>query len=251
MADMNSQACSLRDNASADAPIAFQPGAFAGFREAFPVFLALFPIGASFGTLAVQIGMPPLAAVAMSFCVFAGAAQFMALGMLSAGASPVEIIVATFIVNIRNFVSGLAILDRIPHLSPRVKIALAHAITDESCALIGIRANADGALSSPAFVASAMYTIVAGWVAGTAVGSSFSYLIPKSVTQVMGIGIVTMFICLLVPRIKQVPRYGFIAGAAALLNLCLREWLTGGWALVTSAVIAASMMIVIERDDKQ
>ena len=58
-----------------------------GGRDSLPMCVGVFPVGLSFGLLAVQGGLSIWEAFFMSAIVFAGSAQFMALGMLGQGAS--------------------------------------------------------------------------------------------------------------------------------------------------------------------
>src|SRR2546429_7302941 len=54
-----------------------------------PLGLAVFVFGVSFGVLAIAARFPGWAAVLMSALVFAGSAQFAALGVITAGGSAV------------------------------------------------------------------------------------------------------------------------------------------------------------------
>lgn len=65
---------------------------FSGARDTLPLMLGAFPFGLIYGTLAVTSGLSLTAAMAMSACVFAGSAQFIAVGLVSAQA-PVAIII--------------------------------------------------------------------------------------------------------------------------------------------------------------
>ena len=47
----------------------------------------------------------------MGICVYAGAAQFMAVGMLGAGVGLFEIAISTFFLNSRHLFYGLALLN--------------------------------------------------------------------------------------------------------------------------------------------
>ena len=51
-------------------------------------------VGASFGAIAIAGGMPVWLASAMSMLVFAGGAQFMAVGVVAGGGSPVAAVLA-------------------------------------------------------------------------------------------------------------------------------------------------------------
>ena len=52
-----------------------------------PVFLGYVAIGIGFGLLAVKTGYPVWLAVAMSLLMYAGAAQYIGIGLFAAGAS--------------------------------------------------------------------------------------------------------------------------------------------------------------------
>src|SRR5260370_7878446 len=56
-------------------------------QAAAPIALAVFVFGASFGVLAVAARLPAWSVVLMSVLVFAGSAQFAALGVIAAAAT--------------------------------------------------------------------------------------------------------------------------------------------------------------------
>ncbi|MBP2478146.1 4-azaleucine resistance transporter AzlC [Crossiella equi] len=66
-------------------------------------------MGMSFGAVAVASGLPVWLALAMSVLVFAGGAQFTALGVATAGAGPVATVLAGLLVNARLLPFGLAV----------------------------------------------------------------------------------------------------------------------------------------------
>lgn len=67
--------------------------------------------GASFGAIAVASGLPWWMPVLMSLLVFAGGAQFMAVGIVAAGGSPTAAVLAGLVLNARHLPFGLAIGD--------------------------------------------------------------------------------------------------------------------------------------------
>ncbi len=100
-----------------------------------PVAMGYVPLGAVFGFLLVQAGaawwLPPLA----SLLVFAGAAQFMAIPLLAAGASLGTIVLATAIVNLRHIFYGLSLLDKLP-ANRLARAYLIWVLTDENYSVI-------------------------------------------------------------------------------------------------------------------
>ncbi|SFJ62352.1 AzlC protein [Halobacillus dabanensis] len=87
-------------------------GMFAGF----PIMLGYLPIALTYGVLASRTGMSNLELTLMSVLVFAGAAQFLAVGMVATGTGIIEIIIATFVLNFRHFVMSLSFVNRLKKL---------------------------------------------------------------------------------------------------------------------------------------
>lgn len=86
-------------------------------------------IGASFGAITIASGLPWWAPTLMSMVVFAGGAQFMAVGLLAAG-NPVAAVLAGLLLNARHLPFGLAVAGALgPKLGER--IVGSHLMTDE------------------------------------------------------------------------------------------------------------------------
>ena len=56
-----------------------------GVRATFPLVVGAIPFGIIFGTLAGSAGLSAAATMGMSLFVFAGSAQFIAMGLVAAG----------------------------------------------------------------------------------------------------------------------------------------------------------------------
>ncbi|HXG02293.1 MAG TPA: AzlC family ABC transporter permease [Candidatus Binatia bacterium] len=110
-----------------------------GFRDGLVASLALVPsvfvYGTVFGGLAVQAGLRPLEVWAMSVVVFAGAAQFVAVPMLAAGASPLAVVLTTYVINLRHYLMAATLAPSF-RAFPHWAVALvAHVLNDESFAV--------------------------------------------------------------------------------------------------------------------
>ncbi|WP_344980668.1 AzlC family ABC transporter permease [Streptosporangium fragile] len=102
-------------------------------RDIALVCLADMLVGASFGAIAVSGGLPLWVPVAMSLLVFAGGAQFAAVGVVLAGGGPAAGVVAGLVLNARLLPFGFAVADV---LGDRwwTRLLGAHVMTDESVA---------------------------------------------------------------------------------------------------------------------
>ncbi|HYJ70403.1 MAG TPA: AzlC family ABC transporter permease [Nocardioidaceae bacterium] len=68
-------------------------------------------VGASLGAIAVSEGLPLWLPVLLSVVVFAGAAQFMFVGLVAAGGNPVAAVAASLLINVRHLPFGFAVGD--------------------------------------------------------------------------------------------------------------------------------------------
>src|SRR6056297_645602 len=88
------------------------PGFALGVKTGITIFIGYMPIALAFGLLAKNSGLTLFQTLGMSIFVFAGASQFMALGMIGIGTGIPEIIFSTFIVNIRHLLMSMTIHEK-------------------------------------------------------------------------------------------------------------------------------------------
>ena len=107
-----------------------------------PIALAVFVFGASFGVLAVAARLPLWSILLMSALVFAGSAQFAALGVIAAGGSVLTAVLAGALLNLRFIATGIAVAGSLPG-GRLLRSLLAQLSIDESYAL-SVRAGTPG-----------------------------------------------------------------------------------------------------------
>ncbi|GIJ25431.1 hypothetical protein Vqi01_05930 [Micromonospora qiuiae] len=134
-------------------------------RDVAAIGAAMAAVGASFGAMAVAAGLPGWATVAMSVLVYAGGAQFMAIGLMSAG-NPVAAVLAGLLINARHLPFGLALGDTIGHRL-RHRLLGSHLMTDEATAFT--LARPAGAARRRAFWLAGALLFLA-WNGGTLLG---------------------------------------------------------------------------------
>src|SRR5699024_11530902 len=105
-----------------------------GVNAALPIAIGYVPIAVAYGALGVASGLTWWHTLLMSLLVFAGASQFMAAGMVAAGAAVVQISIATFVLNFRPLILSLSLIDRLREISPLRRAALSLGLTDETYA---------------------------------------------------------------------------------------------------------------------
>jgi 4-azaleucine resistance transporter AzlC len=90
-------------------------------------------VGVSYGAIAVSSGFPFWLPMLMSLLVFAGASQFMFVGIVAAGGNPFAAVLAGLLANARHLPFGFAIGDTLGKRWP-ARLAGCHLMIDESVA---------------------------------------------------------------------------------------------------------------------
>ena len=214
-----------------------------GLSAGWPICLGYLPIGMAFGVLAQKAGLTPLQIGLMSIMVFAGSSQFIAVSMLTAGASAPAIITTTFVVNLRHVLmsSALAVYLRSAH---RGLLALyAYGVTDESFAVNLPRFNLRKWSLPRALVVNHAANLT--WCISTVAGGIGGRFIPEGA---MGIdyALIAMFICLLIYQIRK-PIHLLTAVIAGFTAVGLALMIPGNTYIVIAAIAAATVGVVIQR----
>ncbi|MBN8233609.1 AzlC family ABC transporter permease [Halobacillus kuroshimensis] len=208
-----------------------------GITAGFPIMLGYLPVALTYGVLAGQSGMTNLELTLMSVLVFAGAAQFLAVGMVAAGTGFVEIVTAVFVLNFRHFVMGLSFVNRLKTMALRAKLPLTLGLTDETFTVSTLYKKEAAEPYGAYFYASLMLTAYASWVGGSFLGGVLGDVIPARLSDSMGVALYAMFIGLLIPSVKRNGRIAMIAVTALLINyLCQRMGMNQGWAIVAGTL---------------
>jgi 4-azaleucine resistance transporter AzlC len=222
----------------------------AGLMKGLPIAVGYFAIATTFGLIAVSVGLNVWQAAAMSLFVFAGASQFVALELMAAGTGMAEIVVTTFILNLRHLLMSTVIAERLKATSKWSSI-LSFGITDETFVVSTVSdsdvPNKKGATLSPAYLGGIMLIAYSWWFAGTVVGSLFAQWIPVTLATSLGVALYAMFIGLLVPSVRR----SWKIGAVALISAGIAwgsEWLpglSGGWGIIVATVVASTLGVIL------
>ncbi|MFD2924387.1 AzlC family ABC transporter permease [Halobacillus naozhouensis] len=209
-----------------------------GMIAGLPIMLGYMPIALTYGVLAGQSGMTNVEITLMSVLVFAGAAQFLAVGMVAAGTGVIEIVIATFVLNFRHFVMSLSFMNRLRGIALRAKIPLSLGITDETFTVSMLYRKESKEAHAFWFYAALILTAYVSWVGGSYLGGVLGDVIPPRLSQSMGIALYAMFIGLLVPSVRKHYRIALVAIFAMMINFLCQWWgMNQGWAIVLGTLI--------------
>jgi 4-azaleucine resistance transporter AzlC len=213
-----------------------------GIKAGIPIAVGYIPIAIAFGLLAKSSGVPNEVSILMSLAIFAGASQFVGVNLLALGTAYWEIVLATFILNLRHFLMAASLAQRLDKQTPKPWLALvSFGITDETFSVASLR---EEQYLSTGFVLALNGMAFAAWNIGTWVGLFLAGGLPESVKASMGIALYAMFVGLLLPSMKK-SRPALVIGLAAMvMHGLLRvmpglEGLSAGWGVVIATVAGA------------
>jgi 4-azaleucine resistance transporter AzlC len=186
-----------------------------GIRAGMPFAIAGGLLSLSFGVVAKSAGLSPLAAIAMSAIVFAGAAQFTAIAILAQGGTVAAAILAAALVNSRFLPMGVALGPSLPG-GPLRRAAQGQAVVDASWAIAG---RGDGTFDRWMLFGSTLPQYMT-WVGGTVVGALGGNVLGDA--DALGLDAIypAFFLSLLIKEIDH-PRARVVAGLGGLVALAL------------------------------
>lgn len=103
-----------------------------GARAATPILVGVIPFGMIYGVLAVEAGLFPPEAQAMSAIIFAGSSQFIAVQLINNTAAGIVIVFTVAVVNLRHMLYSASIAPYFQQLKMRWKLFLSYFLTDEA-----------------------------------------------------------------------------------------------------------------------
>lgn len=160
----------------------FKKTIFQAFKTTIPVLFGYITLGIAFGLVLTEANYPWWLAPVMSVFMYAGAAQFIAIGLFAAGTPLTAILITEALVNIRHIVYGLSLITKFRG-TKGWKPYLIFALTDETYSLLTTVDVPED--SNPA----TFYGLVSlfdhsYWITGSILGALIGNFIPFDLTGV-------------------------------------------------------------------
>ncbi|MFI9504954.1 AzlC family ABC transporter permease [Nocardia sp. NPDC052566] len=191
------------------------------------VCLAVGLIGVSYGATAVTSGFPMWLPIALSCVVLAAGSEFLFIGIVAAGGSPIAAVLAGLLVNARHLPYGLSVPE-VVGTGWRRSVGI-HLMNDESVAMA--LAEEDATRRRAAYWACG-FGIGLAWPSGALIGALIGTFVPD--TAALGLDAVfpAVLLALIVPALRN--------------RTTLRAALLGAGAAVLSApFVPAGMPVLI------
>jgi 4-azaleucine resistance transporter AzlC len=201
---------------------------------------SVFVYGTVFGGLAVQAGLRAVEVWGMSVLVFAGASQFIAVPMIAAGASPLAIVVTTYVVNMRHYLMAATLAPAF-RAFPRGWLALvAHILNDESFAVAVARQNPP----NPWVYIGSAVAVCGAFLVGVLVGTQLGGLVADPARWGLDFAFPAVFLALVAVQLRGRAEW-LIALASALLAVAIALVLPGNWHIVITGVVVSGVAALL------
>jgi 4-azaleucine resistance transporter AzlC len=177
-----------------------------------------------YGAVATTSGLSTAAALVMSALVFAGSAQFIAVGLVAAKTPVAIIVLTTFIVNLRRMLYSATLVPHLRHVPQKWRIPLAFWLTDETFAVTVHRFQKDD--PSPCrhwYLLGSSVAMYLSWQFWCLLGLVLGNRIPDARSWGLDVAMPVAFIGMIIPFVKTVPVAASVltAAAASLLTLTM------------------------------
>jgi len=170
------------------------------FKRTLPVMFGYVPMGMAFGVLFSELDYPWFFASIMGIVIFAGAAQFMAVGLLAAGAGLIEVAITTLLLNSRHMFYGLSLLKDFKVKGWR-RWYLIFGLTDETYSLLTSMKGEQTDLSELQLSITALNQSY--WVMGCTIGALLGQAIQFDTTG-LEFTLTALFMVLVIEQYKAV-----------------------------------------------
>lgn len=217
---------------------------YAGAKKAIPIMIGYTPLGLAFGVIAREKGLDVWQVILMSLTSFTGSGQFIAVGMLGAGAGISAILLTNFLVNLRYLLFSAAMAPHVKKLPTLIQSILAFGITDETFTLN--MTQFDKQEADRDFMLGVNIFSQLSWVVNSAIGVAVGNIIPNIDRFGISFALPAMFIALLLMQIKD-RNTMLVAVIAGAISLAAAFITANSINIIIATVIAATIGVILCR----
>jgi 4-azaleucine resistance transporter AzlC len=226
------------------------------FRYSVPVLLGYLAIGIAFGLLLVDAGYPWWLSLVMSLIMYAGAGQYLAVGLFAAGTTLVEALLVQLVVNARHIAYGFSMYKRF-RAAGGFKYYLIFALTDETFALLSSLPEPQGPHGTALGLGTHtqeerrrfMFLVAlldqGYWVMGSVIGAVAGSLLPFTMEGI-AFALTALFVVLMIEQILRV-RQARIFVIAALVAVLAVFLLPSRLSLLSAMGVSLALVQVLQR----
>lgn len=210
-----------------------------GMYHGLPIALGYLSVSFGFGILAVRNGLSVFTAGMISLTNLTSAGQAAGVDVISAGGTVIEMILVQITINLRYSLMGLSLSQRLDKsFTPVHRLIASYGITDEIFAVC----SAQEEKLKPSYMYGMIAVATLGWTGGTVLGAAAGSLLPKNISDAMGIVLYGMFLAIIIPPSRKRLSVLITVIIAAVISIVFKyviSAVSGGFAVIISAIVAS------------
>lgn len=214
-----------------------------GIKDGSAIGIGYLSVSFTFGLAAVSSGLQWWEALLVSMMNLTSAGPFAGINIMAAAGTYIELALSQLVINLRYALMSISLSQKVDKdFRAGRKALLGFAVTDE---IFAVAMSRKGEVSSQYFAGLAVLPYL-GWTGGTLAGAVCGNILPKMVTDALGLAIYGMFIAIIVPAMKKDSRILKItllavAFSVALFYLPGLKNISSGFAVIICAVAASAL----------
>jgi len=216
------------------------------FIATIPVLTGYIVLGFGFGIIMKSGGLGLLWTFLMSLLIYAGSMQYVAVGLITGGASLVTVALTTLMVNARHIFYGISMIDKYKGVGKR-KAYLIFGLTDETYSLVC------GDIPVPLGERANYYLFVTlfnqcYWILGSVLGAIAGTLIPFN-SEGIDFALTALFVTVFVEQwMSSKKHFSAIIGVAASV-ICLLIF--GAESFLIPAMLVIALVLCLYKEKKE
>lgn len=212
------------------------------FKQSVPIMAGYIVLGMGFGVLLESKGYSVLWAIAMSVFIYAGSMQYVAINLITGGASLIATALMTLMVNARHLFYGISMLDKYKNTG-KYKPYLIFALTDETYSLVCSGTIPEGVDRNKYYFLVSLFNQFY-WVIGSVIGSVVGSVLNFN-TAGIDFSMTALFLVVFVEQWKSTKDHASAITGGAASVVCLLIFGAGNF--VIPAMISITVILLLMR----
>lgn len=216
------------------------------FVDTVPVMTGYIVLGFGFGIILKANGYGILMAFVMSLAIYAGSMQYVAIGLLTGGASLITAALTTLMVNARHLFYGISMLDKYRDTG-KIKPYLIFALTDETYSLVcNDNLNMDEKERKGYFFFVSLFNHIY-WITGSVLGAVTGTLVSFN-SEGIDFALTALFLTVFIEQWRTSKKHAPALIGVGVSALCLLIF--GSESFLIPAMLVIAFLLCIYKEDK-
>ena len=217
------------------------------FKQTIPVLMGYLVLGCAFGMLLVDSGYPIYYALIMSVFIYAGSMQFVAINLLTSGATLINAAIMTLLINARHLVYGLSMIKKFEDMG-KLKPYMIFSLTDETYSLL-VSAKAPEGCLPQYYMFFISFFDQCYWVIGSLIGSIVGSLLTINTTG-LDFAMTALFVVIVVDQYLNSIKHLYTYIGFGISIVCLLIFGSDAFIIPSMIGIILSLIYVYEKGGK-